>query len=287
HPLLSPAGRPSKASQPDPESPEANEGGGAPFKFPGPVDPGLGPRRRTTDTCPLTSSGRTDDGACVDDFSCPAGSEASDGGAINDDAMRRRNGSFDSSSSGSSDSSSRLSEPDLNLHDCAPLERRRSSFFPPAHPLQSTVVFADLEGYSKGSDRRQRTLVRDFLSTLRELLTFAYGRPPRRGDVDDYVILPTGDGAAVIVLRPPRRVLGRRQEAGSLDDAWNGGNKHPLPSGITCPLCTRRSLRTTEETVLWIYWCREVTNARERDIETKRKRRAAKREQNNLEISEV
>ena len=56
------------------------------------------------------------------------------------------------------------------------------------------------------------------MSTLRNLLTFAYGDLPQRGNIDNYVILPTGDGAAVIVIRPPtKRVIRRCSSSSSTD----------------------------------------------------------------------
>jgi hypothetical protein len=96
--------------------------------------------------------------------------------------------------------------------------------------------------------------------------------------VDDYVILPTGDGAAVVVIRPPlRRVLNDencdRDECGDDDDdykrpngsAANGScsaDRLSLSSiassetgklfGLNCSSCSQISLQTTEETALWL-----------------------------------
>jgi len=140
---------------------------------------------------------------------------------------------------------------------------RVPSFEAPIAPLSATIVFVDLEGYSKSSDVHQRRLTCDFMGSVRNLLTFAYGEIPVRGNIDNYVILPTGDGAAVIVIRPPRRTMGNDDEG--IDEGSHGcvhgktadlprqqQQQQQLPFGITCPHCSTRSLRTTEETALWI-----------------------------------
>lgn len=82
--------------------------------------------------------------------------------------------------------------------------RRESSFSLSPLTIASTIVFVDLEGYSKQDDLHQKHITSDFMTTLRDLLTFAYRSVPDRSQIDDYVILPTGDGAAVCVMRPPR-----------------------------------------------------------------------------------
>eukprot|EP00581_Thalassiosira_minuscula_P015173 CAMPEP_0183715686 /NCGR_PEP_ID=MMETSP0737-20130205/9818_1 /TAXON_ID=385413 /ORGANISM="Thalassiosira miniscula, Strain CCMP1093" /LENGTH=945 /DNA_ID=CAMNT_0025944809 /DNA_START=10 /DNA_END=2844 /DNA_ORIENTATION=+ len=190
-----------------------------------------------------------------------------------------------SSASGRSGGSGRGVVSDAQVRIDSRRASRRASFNTPVHPLAATIVFVDLEGYSKSSDVHQRHLTRDFMSTLRNLLTFAYGEMPVRGNIKDYVILPTGDGAAVIVIRPPRRVLGRTagesaddNDSGGIEESIrettvmesgahecnscamessgssNGNNskKEKLPCGISCPHCSNQSLRTTEETALWI-----------------------------------
>jgi hypothetical protein len=86
--------------------------------------------------------------------------------------------------------------------------RRQSSFSISPLTIPSTIVFVDLEGYSKASDLHQKYITRDFMATLRDILTFAYGSIPNRSKVEDYVILPTGDGAAVCVMRPPKHCQG-------------------------------------------------------------------------------
>lgn len=100
--------------------------------------------------------------------------------------------------------------------------RRKSSFSITPLTAPSTIVFVDLEGYSKQDDLHQKVITSDFMTNLRDLLTFAYGSVPDRSKIDDYVILPTGDGAAVCVMRPPRRT------------------------------CDSPSLQGTQETALWI-----------------------------------
>lgn len=105
--------------------------------------------------------------------------------------------------------------------------RRQSSFSIGPLTIPSTVVFVDLEGYSKTSDMHQKWITRHFMSTLRDVLTDVYGSAPSRTETDDYVILPTGDGAAICVMRPP--------------------HKH---SSCTCSECS--AFQCTEETALWI-----------------------------------
>mmetsp|Transcript_23921 Transcript_23921/g.34188 ORF Transcript_23921/g.34188 Transcript_23921/m.34188 type:complete len:811 (-) Transcript_23921:1017-3449(-) len=144
--------------------------------------------------------------------------------------------------------------------------RRRSSFN--LGDKDATILFVDLEGYSKTTNLTQRHITRAFMNTLSNLLTFCYGALPSRANVNDYVILPTGDGAAVVVIRPPsRRVLYDTDEKG-------GGNKRAASQvngiadrlsevsiassgggklfGLHCSSCSRISLQTTEETALWI-----------------------------------
>ena len=165
--------------------------------------------------------------------------------------------------------------------------RRKSSFC--KDELHATIVFLDLEGYSKSSDVHQRRLTSDFMSTLRNLLSFAYGYIPSRENIDNYVILPTGDGAAVIVIKPPKREIkatatSRDSKSYSYDNSDDGShcrhndncgengecatqrssngensecsirnNDNDAPSrGIKCEYCSCQSLRTTEETALWI-----------------------------------
>lgn len=140
--------------------------------------------------------------------------------------------------------------------------QRVPSFEAPIAPLSATIVFVDLEGYSKSSDVHQRRLTCDFMGSVRNLLTFAYGEIPVRGNIENYVILPTGDGAAVIVIRPPRRTMGKDDDGidegshgcihGKTADLPRQQHQQLLPFGIACPHCYTRSLRTTEETALWI-----------------------------------
>ncbi|KAL7472486.1 hypothetical protein ACHAXS_013068 [Conticribra weissflogii] len=80
---------------------------------------------------------------------------------------------------------------------------RRCSLFTVLSTQSSCIVFVNLEGYSKNTDVTQRHVTRDFMETLRNILTFAYSKLPDRESVKEYVILPTGDGAAVCVLKPP------------------------------------------------------------------------------------
>ena len=123
------------------------------------------------------------------------------------------------------------------------------------------------------------------MSTLRNLLTFAYKRLPDRCNVEDYVILPTGDGAAVCVMKPPNPedVAAANNNAAAApapaadtidiidDDATADSFDSPeeamekqgyertkqllqnqenrTPKKCTC---TKRTLRTIEETALWI-----------------------------------
>jgi hypothetical protein len=149
--------------------------------------------------------------------------------------------------------------------------RRRSSFT--LADLNATILFVDLEGYSRTTNLTQRHITRAFMTTLSNLLTFCYGKLPSRMNVEDYVILPTGDGAAVVVFRPPlRRVLGCNVNGG--DDlesvsavvAQDSNSSSSLPRlsqssissssrrnfGLHCLSCSQISLQTTEETALWL-----------------------------------
>ena len=160
--------------------------------------------------------------------------------------------------------------------------RRRSSFCPQS--LHATILFLDLEGYSKSSDIHQRQITSDFMTTLRNLLIFIYnGIIPERGNIDNYVILPTGDGAAVIVIKCPSCVIENTDncsndlgECCSNSDTEEGGecshegegdafdcstsnnrrrssvNDSSNKKGIYCKHCNTTSLQTTEETALWI-----------------------------------
>jgi len=145
--------------------------------------------------------------------------------------------------------------------------RRRSSFN--LGDLDATILFVDLEGYSKTTNLTQRHITRAFMNTLSNLLTFCYGALPSRMNVSDYVILPTGDGAAVVVIRPPsRRVLpdtddnngGGNDSAASevniaadrLSRVSMGSSSSGRLFGLHCSSCSRISLQTTEETALWI-----------------------------------
>ena len=143
--------------------------------------------------------------------------------------------------------------------------RRRSSYL---GDLEATILFVDLEGYSKTTNLTQRHITRAFMNTLSNLLTFCYGTLPSRANVNDYVILPTGDGAAVVVIRPPaRRVLydtedeaaaAAEVEHNAADISSSHATFSVLPSkkgrlsGLHCSSCSRKSLLTTEETALWI-----------------------------------
>ena len=149
--------------------------------------------------------------------------------------------------------------------------RRRSSFT--LTDLNATILFVDLEGYSRTTNLTQRHITRAFMTTLSNLLTFCYGKLPSRMNVEDYVILPTGDGAAVVVFRPPlRRMLDRNVNGG--DDletasavvAQDSNSSSFLPTlsqssissssrrdfGLHCSSCSQISLQTTEETALWL-----------------------------------
>jgi len=153
--------------------------------------------------------------------------------------------------------------------------RRRSSFN--LGDKDATILFVDVEGYSITTNLTQRHITRAFMNTLRNLLTFCYGTLPSRTKVEDYVILPTGDGAAVVVIRPPsRRVLPDTDEkaGGHNCDGGECGNDNGASEvndvterllqssmattssaklfGLHCSSCSRISLTTTEETALWI-----------------------------------
>ena len=124
-------------------------------------------------------------------------------------------------------------------------QRRRSSFDASLCPLKATIVFVDLEGYSQRKDLHQRQLTTDFMTTLRNLLAFAYDELPSRSKIDNFVILPTGDGAAVIVIQPPKKTL-----QVNMDD--DEGQFQAQLTGILCKHCNQLCLRTTEEVALWL-----------------------------------
>lgn len=173
---------------------------------------------------------------------------------------------------------SRLNEGDeeqLKRHPSSLLQyhngRRRSSF--DLGDLDATILFVDLEGYSKTTNLTQRHITRAFMNTLSCLLTFCYGSLPLRMNVKDYVILPTGDGAAVVVIRPPlRRTLhatdndddddccGNDEVATAVNvvadrlsqSSISSSNSGKQLFGLHCSSCSRISLQTTEETALWL-----------------------------------
>mmetsp|Transcript_32911 Transcript_32911/g.78602 ORF Transcript_32911/g.78602 Transcript_32911/m.78602 type:complete len:674 (-) Transcript_32911:140-2161(-) len=124
-------------------------------------------------------------------------------------------------------------------------QRRRSSFDASLCPLKATIVFVDLEGYSQHKDMHQRQLTTDFMTTLRNLLAFLYDELPSRSKIDNFVILPTGDGAAVIVIQPPKKTLQVNMDE---DD----GQSQAELTGILCKHCNQLCLRTTEEVALWL-----------------------------------
>ena len=124
-------------------------------------------------------------------------------------------------------------------------QRRRSSFDSSLCPIEATIVFVDLEGYSRHKDTQQRQLTEDFMTTLRNLLTFAYDELPSRTNIDNFVILPTGDGAAVIVIQPPKRTL-------QIDMDEDDNQSQAKQTGILCKHCNQLCLRTTEEVALWL-----------------------------------
>ena len=167
-----------------------------------------------------------------------------------------------------------------NDNGAALSRRRRSSF--DLKDLDATILFVDLEGYSKTTNLTQRVITRAFMNTLSNLLTFCYDSLPSRMNVKDYVILPTGDGAAVVVIRPPlRRVLQDDTavdfKGGHCDGGGECGNDNGAATtavngvtdrlsqssisssssekqlfGLHCSSCSRISLQTTEETALWL-----------------------------------
>lgn len=61
------------------------------------------------------------------------------------------------------------------------------------------IVFFDLVGYSTGMDPVQEQMGQGFMAALRETLTEVWQKEPVRDEECPYLILPTGDGAAVII----------------------------------------------------------------------------------------
>ncbi len=66
-------------------------------------------------------------------------------------------------------------------------------------PRTGTVVFFDLTGFSISADPIQASIANAFKDVLKDELTRLFQKPPARDDQSSYLVLPTGDGAAVIL----------------------------------------------------------------------------------------
>ncbi len=67
-----------------------------------------------------------------------------------------------------------------------------------------TVVFFDLVGFSTNSNPAQAEIAQEFMNSVKDALTRLWGSPPEKNHVNTYNILPTGDGAAVVIWGPAR-----------------------------------------------------------------------------------
>src|SRR5215813_9820749 len=98
-----------------------------------------------------------------------------------------------------------------------------------------TVVFFDLVGFSTHTDPRQVDMAQRFMHALREGLTSLWENAPTKAEHSPYRVLPTGDGAAVVVWegthRHPRREESALWLAGWIL-AWAKTQSPPI--GIRC-----------------------------------------------------
>ena len=62
-----------------------------------------------------------------------------------------------------------------------------------------TVVFLDLVGFSTTPDPAQLAVAQSFMKALGDELQALWQKAPARKDITSYLVLPTGDGAAVII----------------------------------------------------------------------------------------
>lgn len=98
-----------------------------------------------------------------------------------------------------------------------------------------TVIFLDLIGFSTAPDPTQLDMAQSFMKALRGELQALWQSPPTRTDITSYLVLPTGDGAAVIIWDGapghPRREFSALWLAGKML-VW--AKLQASPVGIRC-----------------------------------------------------
>ncbi|MEW6619432.1 MAG: hypothetical protein AB1422_08885 [bacterium] len=98
-----------------------------------------------------------------------------------------------------------------------------------------TILFVDLAAFSMNWDPVQLSIARSFFEKLKTLLVYLWGVPPDRSDDSRYCLLPTGDGAVVVLWKKadahPQREHTALWLAGSMM-VW--ANTHDPKIGIRC-----------------------------------------------------
>jgi len=98
-----------------------------------------------------------------------------------------------------------------------------------------TILFVDLAAFSTNRDPVQLSVARSFFEELKTLLTGLWGVAPDRSDDSRYCLLPTGDGAAVVLWKKadahPQREYTALWLAGNIM-VW--ANTHDPRIGIRC-----------------------------------------------------
>jgi hypothetical protein len=98
-----------------------------------------------------------------------------------------------------------------------------------------TILFMDLAAFSSNMDPVQLDVAKSFFKKLKDLLTDLRGVPPDRSDVSQCCLLPTGDGAALVLWKGPNARWRREYTA-----LWLAGNMmvwantHKPKIGIRC-----------------------------------------------------
>ncbi len=73
----------------------------------------------------------------------------------------------------------------------------------PMNSRPASVVFLDLAGFSHEPDPVQVEIANGFRGALQTALQESWGRELARGDLSAFLVLPTGDGAAVVLFSAP------------------------------------------------------------------------------------
>ncbi len=98
-----------------------------------------------------------------------------------------------------------------------------------------TIVFFDLAGFSVESDPAQSELAQEFLDVIRDLISEVFQENLSRGAHDNSLILPTGDGAAVIIWNKGSAFETREDTAVYIAARILGWAKlHEPPVGVRC-----------------------------------------------------